>query len=254
MFEEACIIYILFCGRSLQSSSISSTSDTPAKQNPCPRPSFFCGYLFDNNNRTNFAIMTTNNPPASPDDDCHFGPANPLGPIDRDAATSNGNTTKTTSTTPIAHHDSLEDLEAADGESEHDQSDGDQENDSDGIQSTKFHHTTVWTTVLPSGQAFRTTRTLLLVHAPHQTARLLALAIAKRIIKHLIVELRPRRSQPCMRHPRHWDRPTASSSTIISHTMDPTPEQPSTFVPMAVAPPSSDRSSTELVSVKAEKK
>ena len=120
--------------------------------------------------------MTTNNDPpkSSPDDDCHFGPANPLGPIDRDAATSNGNTTKTTSTTPIAHHDSLEELEAADGESERDQfgqDDGDQEDDDDSIRSTKLHHTTVWTTVLPSGQAFRTTRTLLLVHAPHQYSK-----------------------------------------------------------------------------------
>lgn len=114
----------------------------------------------------------------SPDDDCHFGPSNPLGPIDRDAAESNGTTTKTTSTTPVAHHDSLADLEAAD-EREREQdgggSDLDEDGDDDSLQPTRIRHTTVWTTVLPSGRAYRTTRTLLLVPskstgAPHRRA------------------------------------------------------------------------------------
>ena len=127
--------------------------------------------------------MTTTNPAASrsPDDDCHFGPSNPLGPIDRDAAENNGTTTKSTSTTPIAQHDSLADLEAAD-EREREQdgggndgSDVDEDGDDESLRPTRLRHTTVWTTVLPSGRAYRTTRTLLLVPskstgAPHRRA------------------------------------------------------------------------------------
>jgi hypothetical protein len=120
---------------------------------------------------------TRSNTPASPDDDdCHFGPSNPLGPIDRVAATTNGTTSRTTSTAPIARRDSLEDLEAADYGSELDsgsqtESQGGSGGDADddySTRSTRLRHTTVWTTVLPSGQAYRTTRALLLVHAPRQ--------------------------------------------------------------------------------------
>ena len=63
----------------------------------------------------------------------------------------------------------------------------------------------------------------------------------------LTVEPRLRHSQPCMRHPRRWGRPIASSSTSINHSTDLTPKLPSTFAPMVGVRPSNDRNLTELV-------